>query len=225
MLAAMTSDALIHALRTAGLDIAHLFDAHTLAALAGDTPIARWRCLADAPRLALLVGNTRALWPLFTAARSTLPVTDPLDAYVERAIASAITQVTDEPARVWFTHRTYDGAFLPFQQLAVATGLAALGDGGLAIHPTYGPWFALRAVIELPAALAASTPAVVAPIAKPCACTGACEAALAVARANLDDWRAWLAVRDACSLRAYRYSDEQIRFHYASAWPAAGDSR
>jgi methylmalonic aciduria homocystinuria type C protein len=35
-----------------------------------------------------------------------------------------------------------------------------------------------------------------------------------------DRWRLWLAVRDACPVgREHRYSDEQIRFHYAGEIP------
>jgi hypothetical protein len=110
---------------------------------------------------------------------------------------------------------------LPFQLLADRVGFASLTDAGLAIHPTYGPWFALRAVIALEPPPTFAMPPPPAPIAKSCVCTGACELALANARADLRDWRAWLAVRDACTLREHRYSDEQIRFHYASAWPKA----
>ncbi|GEM_PF-1879423 len=191
--------------------------------------LAKWSRLADGPRLGLLVGNTRALWPPFVAARESLPRTDPLEAYVERTIGRVVgafrATATDaaDPAGVpvLYSHRRYDAMYLPFQQLAVATGFAAMNAAGLAIHPTYGPWFALRAVITLEPSTDLAIPVLHAPIAKPCACTGACEAALEKARGDLRDWRAWLAVRDACALREHRYSDEQIRFHYASAWPKA----
>ncbi|MGE0403483.1 MAG: hypothetical protein AB7T06_42655 [Kofleriaceae bacterium] len=240
----------IEQLAAAGLDVVHPFDAHAIGRLAraeaereARRPLAAWARLENGPRLGLLVGNTRALWPHFVAARGSLPELDPLDTYVERTIVHAIERTIDHeiassassvrvatgptsiPAitsgarTVVYAHRRYDGAFLPFQPLAIACGLAAMSDAGLAVHPTYGPWFALRAVITLDAPSFAIPAA--APIAKPCACTGACEAALAHARDHTGDWRAWLAVRDACSMRAYRYSDEQIRFHYASAWPAA----
>jgi epoxyqueuosine reductase len=193
-------------LADAGLDLVHAFDAHALASISG------WARLASGPRLGLLVGNTRALWPHFVAARDSLPARDPLDHYVERVIENVVTD------GALYAHRSYDGAFLPFQHLAVAVGFGALTEGRLVVHPIYGPWFALRAVIlidgidsELP---------VRTPIAKPCACTDACRKALDEALAEPDNGRAWLAVRDACSLRAWRYSDEQIRFHYANAWPA-----
>ncbi len=203
-------------------------------------PLAKWTRLADGPRLGLLVGNTRALWLPFVAARHSLPHTDPLEAYVERTIDEVVTSSHTEAVRthasdvatanhasaatgttVLYSHQRYDAMFLPFQHLAVATGFAAMNAAGLAIHPTYGPWFALRAVITVEPSAELAIPALLAPIAKPCTCTGACEAALVKARGDLRDWRAWLAVRDACTLRDHRYSDEQIRFHYASAWPKA----
>lgn len=229
-------------LADAGLDLVHAFDAHAIgelaraeAALLTPRPLARWARLATGPRLGLLVGNSRAVWPCFVRARASLPEANPFDTYVVRAIEAAfdrehvaLTSDAHAPAggepllaHVFYSHRTYDGAFLPFQPLAVAVGLAASTDAGLVVHPIYGPWFALRAVIVLDG----DPPSAPAPIAKPCACTGACERALETALADSGNWRAWLAVRDACSLRAWRYSDEQIRFHYASAWPSAGQTK
>jgi methylmalonic aciduria homocystinuria type C protein len=185
------------ALAEAGFEIQHAFDAHAVARELG------W--LAGAERCGILVGNTRALWPRFVAARPAGP--DPLERYTEAAIAQAFPG-----ARVYFAHRRYDGAFLPFQRLAIATGLAAAAPTGLVVHPVFGPWFALRAIV-----LVDAEPVARAPIAKPCTCDGSCEAARDSALHG-GDWRAWLAVRDACSLREWRYSDEQIRYHYTKTW-------
>jgi hypothetical protein len=181
------------ALADAGFDIQHAFDARDVAWLAGPE------------RCGILVGNTRALWPRFLAGKRAEP--DPLDRYTERAIAEAFPG-----ARAYFAHREYDGAFLPFQRVAVTVGLAAAAPTGLVIHPRYGPWFALRAIV-----LVDGEPVARAGIAKPCVCDGRCEAALATALQG-DDWRAWLAVRDACAIREHRYSDEQIRYHYTKTW-------
>jgi methylmalonic aciduria homocystinuria type C protein len=187
-----------HLLAAAGLDIAHAFDARAVDWLAG-----RERC-------GLLIGNTRALWPVFCEAMRDPALAaheHPLDHYVEQTIERAFPA-----ARVFYSHRRYGEAYLPFQQLAVATGLGALSEGGLVIHPVYGPWLALRAVI-----LVDDEPVSRSPCEKPCHCDATCSTALARA---LDggDWRAWLAVRDACTLREHRYSDEQIRYHYTKAW-------
>lgn len=187
----MTMDASLAMLAAAGLDLAHTFD----------TRAADW--LAGRERLGILIANTRALWPHVRAARLANPVDDYVEQTIERGFPGA---------RVYYSHRHYDGAFLPFQKLAVAVGLGALSDGGLVIHPVYGPWIALRAVIVLD-----GDPVTRAPIAKPCVCTEACGIAL---RRALDggDWRAWLAVRDSCTLREHRYSDEQVRYHYTKVW-------
>ena len=178
-------------LADAGFDIAHEFDTAILPMLAD-----------PARRRGLLVGNTRALWAKFRAAMPERP--NPLDAYTERELAREFPG-----ARIWFGHRRYAGQFVPMQKLAEATGFATLAPTGLAIHPIYGPWFALRAAVALE-----GTPIARAPIAPVCRCEHACLDALAAARGS-NDWRAWLAVRDACPIgREHRYSDEQIRYHY-----------
>jgi len=181
-------------LRDAGFDLVHELD------------------LAHAPvqtalRRGLLVGNTRALWPTFLAARRADPVllasADPLDVYVEQTIARAFPG-----AEVWFAHRTYDGAYLPFQRIAVAAGLGALAPTQLVIHPIFGPWFGLRALVALP-----GEPIVTPPL-PAYHCTGTCETKLATA-SRADDWRAWLAVRDACWVgREHRYEENQLAYHY-----------
>jgi cyanocobalamin reductase (cyanide-eliminating) / alkylcobalamin dealkylase len=176
------------ALAAAGFDIVQPFDG----------------ALLDGERRAgLLVGNTRALWPVFLANKPAGP--DPLDHHVEQVI----TPLVPATGRVFFAHRQYDGRFLPFQQLAVAAGLGALSETHLVIHPEYGPWFALRAAIVVEG----ESPAPV-QIPRPCRCEAPCREALARAVGS-GDWRAWLAVRDACPVgREHRYSEDQLAFHY-----------
>jgi cyanocobalamin reductase (cyanide-eliminating) / alkylcobalamin dealkylase len=203
-------------LAAAGLDVVRLFDTRTCA---GGADLA-WA--ADPARpLGLVIGNTRALWPVFLAARradaalATSP--DPIDRYTERTLAHVFA---GEDARIHFAHVRAGDRFLPFQRLAVAAGLAALAPTQLLVHPEYGPWFALRALVALPADAATLAAAVSAsqPPALPCRCDGdRCTLAFERARtsAGPDGWRDWLAVRDGCSAgRAYRYSDPQIAYHY-----------
>lgn len=207
-------DSALAQLADAGFDLAHTFDARAAAREPG------WEGLANGDPLGILIGNTRALWPCFVAAMqdpargpALAADPDPLDRYTEQTIAAAFPG-----ARIRYAHVPDGEAFLPFQRLAVATGLGALAPSHLVIHPRYGPWFALRAVVVV-----AGTPPVRAPIAKPCTCAAPCEIALEAAVAAADDWRAWLAVRDACDRRAWRYSEDQLRYHYTRAWsgPAA----
>jgi methylmalonic aciduria homocystinuria type C protein len=202
VLAAVTAE-----LARAGFDLVHPFDVQACAGEVGAT--------LDRGALGLFVGNTRALWPVFSAARATDPelarATDPLELYTERTIDRVAATLPH--ARVFYAHRTYDGAFLPLQRLAVAAGIGTLSPTQLVIHPIYGPWFALRAVIVCdghpPPRIAAN---------RACTCDERCLDAFAQAiqSSGPERWRAWLAVRDACTVgREHRYTDDQIAYHYS----------
>jgi len=162
----------------------------------------------------LLVGNTRVLWSRFLAARRSEAMlaasSDPLEKFCEQVIG---TDAAASDATVYYSHRRYGDAFIPFQRVAVAAGLAALAPTHLLVHPTFGPWFALRAMV-----LSAGDPPPPAPgVALACACDGSCTGLfeLALAATGPDAWRAWVAVRDACPVgRDHRYSDDQIAYHY-----------
>jgi len=187
-------------LATAGFDIAHAFDVSVAARQPG------LAVLDDDHRLGILIGNTRALWPRFTAAMREPALAaerDPLERYTERAIDLAFPD-----ARIYYGHRRYGGAFIPLQRLAVVAGLGALAPSQLVIHPIYGPWFALRAVVVID-----GEPPPREPIAPPCCCGASCSASFERAR-HSDDWHDWLAVRDSCALQRWRYSEDQIRYHY-----------
>lgn len=203
------------ALAAAGFDIVHAFDPRAIAHLPGLAALAPTGATID-ERRALLIGNTRALWPVFLAARARDPglaaARDPLERYTEATLDAAFPG-----ARRFDGHRRYAGAFVPLQRVAIATGFGALAPSQLVVHPTFGPWFALRSVVFV----AGEPPPPSAPVARACTCSEACPRALAAALADPGPapWRAWLAVRDACCLRDHRYSDEQIRYHYTRAWP------
>lgn len=194
-------------LAAAGFDIVHRFAARDAERERG------LERLADPERpVALLVGNTRALWECFAAARANDPVlaasSDPIDLYTEHTIDAAAAALD---GRVLYAHRQYARGYLPFQRLAVAAGLAALAPSQLLIHPIYGPWFAVRAVILC----AGDPPPPATAVLASCACSEhGCATAFARA-GQTDDWRAWVAVRDACPVgREHRYTDEQIAYHY-----------
>lgn len=207
-------------LAAAGFDLLHPFDAAAAAREPSLALLAGARGDPDARR-GLLIGNTRALWPRFVAAARgpgapLAGAPHPLDRYTEETIGAAVAAALPG-ARIYYSHRRYGGAFLPMQRLAVATGLGALAPSQLVIHPTYGPWFALRAAVVAPG----EPPPARGPIPRPCQCGDACPAALsrALATTGPGAWRAWLAVRDACTLRDHRYTDDQIAYHYTHAWP------
>ncbi|HEX5058863.1 MAG TPA: hypothetical protein VFV99_05855 [Kofleriaceae bacterium] len=197
---------MIAILSDAGFDVVHPFAAHAVARELGLS------MLADPERPAgWLVANTRAWWPRFLAARRADPdlaaSRDPINDYVEKTCAKI------SGARCFFPHRQYDGAWLPFQRLAVAAGFGTLSPSNLVVHPTFGPWFALRAIV-----LTGDTPITRVLPAAPCACAERCPVAFARAREAQDSWRAWLAVRDACCVGAeHRYSEDQIEYHYTKS--------
>ena len=172
---------------------------------------------------ALVIGNTRALWARFVEYLRGHPEwlnrSDPLDDYVEWAIHEVARSLGSHIVR--FAHRPQP-EHIAFLELAHAAGLAFRSSGNLCIHPTYGPWIALRAVIVVPKP-GPST----APLDSPCtACDDGCARQLKTALGTLgadlpnhedlkERWRLFLAVRDACPLGgAHRYSDAQIRYHY-----------
>lgn len=162
--------------------------------------------------LAVVVGNTRALWPFVRGAAGA----DPVDTYVVRAIEEALDGAR---AEVRWAHHV--PATVAVQRAAAIAGLAWLSPSHLCVHPVYGPWIALRAVIVLDAD---GPPARAAPVAPPCDCARGCAAAYeaAIAAGVPRDggelravWRRWLAVRDGCPVgRAHRYDDDQISHHY-----------
>ena len=167
-----------------------------------------------ARRLALVIGNTRALWPHIVAAMREDPaIADdphPIQRYTEREVGAVLAGIGIRSEVRW-SHGP--PPFVPIQRLAEIAGLAYLAPGRVCVHPRFGPWIGLRAAVVFDV----EGPATVPPrMANPCdACPRACEPALARALSGAHDWRLWVAVRDACPLgREHRYSAEQIEYHY-----------
>jgi len=174
--------------------------------------------------LAIVVGNSRALWPRFLAAlradAALLADPDPLDRYTERCIATAV-EASGLEVSVRFAHDVGVRS-VAMQRLAEVAGLAYLSESHLSVHPQFGPWIGLRAALSLPVL----GPAPRAPLVHPCGgCAGRCLPAFERAReamqgllteeAARDQWKRFLACRDACPTgRDYRYGDGQIRYHY-----------
>jgi methylmalonic aciduria homocystinuria type C protein len=108
------------------------------------------------------VGNTKNLWPKFLLTNhnnQTEPPMNPLDDYIEHSLEKSFLpslclqfKLAPSSVRIHYTHRRYqDGnKYIAFQQLADYCGLA-LWDPitCLSVHPTYGPWFALRALVSV----------------------------------------------------------------------------
>ena len=180
--------------------------------------------------LVILVGNSRALWPAFCAAHDADPevgdAEDPVDTYVAREVDRAITPHA-VAHRTFYAHETKPGRLVAVQRMAHVAGVAHLDERcHLSIHPTLGPWFALRAVVVLDDVEARETSKnrkqrqIRSPptpsLAR--ALDAAFDEALAgYERADAADgqWRRWVAVRDAVSPQhPARYHDDQMLYHY-----------
>lgn len=206
-----------------GLDLVHPFPVGAYnAAVPGKFRIEDF---GQPDRLAVVFGNTRALWRIFLAALQAEPELaqseHPLERYLEQRVGALLNAIAPRDHALYWAHHTKPRA-LPIQRLAELAGLATLAPSHLSIHPTHGPWFALRAVavIDIPGPASPTAPS------SPCAtcskpCLPALERALALTGAELGasgisrHADAWIAVRDACPLgTGSRYSEAQLRYHY-----------
>jgi cyanocobalamin reductase (cyanide-eliminating) / alkylcobalamin dealkylase len=113
--------------------------------------------------VALLIGNTKFLWPYFIKYLADTPSLieneHPLDTYIEHSVQSALDTLSTNSIlkyRVFYSHipvdhNQDDGGgyyYVAMQHCAQASGLAYLDPSShISLHPDYGPWFALRAVV------------------------------------------------------------------------------
>lgn len=115
------------------------------------------RGAAGQAALAVLVGNSRALWEPFlqaVAADNLLQYDNPLEVYLDRQVSASLAVCASGLRhRIYWSHqRTPDleggGEHVAFQRMAHAAGLAFLDeDSHLCIHPRFGTWFSLRCCI------------------------------------------------------------------------------
>lgn len=187
---------------------------------------ADWRLPAfDRPdALGVVIGNTRALWAPFLAALRREPARldhpHPLDDYVRERVEAARAGTGPRSIVRWADGAPPHGVAL--QHAAEVAGLTWRSPANLSVHPVYGPWIALRAVVvfDLP-------PPPAPPPAPACdACEVGCRPAFEAARRTapgrrpgaadvIAAWRRWVAVRDACPRgHEHRYGDDQIAYHY-----------
>jgi len=164
------------------LDAAGLNLRATLAVADYDALVpAPWRSEALAPgaRTAIvLASGGRALWTAFRRAPEWGRGPDPLDAYTGRVARAAAADLehTGHPSRALCAHEQREGRFADFVALGAGAGLGVPGRLGLLLHPLYGPWISLRAVVL--SALAWRVPSEAPAGFAPCAgCPAPCQAA------------------------------------------------
>ncbi len=199
----------------------------------------RWRLpdLGSPAHAVIVIGHGRGVWAPFRAAFAASPALQadphPFDRWTAARISEGVAAAfpADLPRdlrHVWEA----PPRMVAMQALATHAGLGVRGPAGLVVDPRLGPWQAFRAalVVALPAPSGARTPE---PSGAPCGSCAAqpCVAAHAAALEATTPspagasacrpspgpaWAHWLAVRDACPVgREARYSEPQIRYHYA----------
>lgn len=111
---------------------------------------------------------------------------DPVDRFTERIVSGAILRRRDPhvAARAVYYWEQQDGGFADFVALGRACGMGSPSRLGILVHPQYGPWISIRAVILTQAALSV-TPALQTP--GPCddcpaPCAAACPGAALASR-------------------------------------------
>jgi len=193
--------------------------------------------LGSATHAVIVIGHGKEVWAPFTEALRADPAlrasTDPFDRWTSERIDAAVRALV--PAGTAYALRfVWQGPprMVAMQKLAVSTGLVTLGPAGLVIDVVRGPWIAFRAALVVALENKVAPPPPLSPCdscqAKPCieALARAQAQPSSTPHAGRDaighdvhvqpQWRLWLGVRDACPVgRDARYSDAQIRYHYA----------
>jgi len=159
-------------------------------------------------------------------------VPNPLDRFTRRVVAEAI-HADLEPFGVRYAVYHPFGAepVIPFQRLGRAAGLGGPSPLGLQVHPTYGAWWAYRALVVVDRELPAGNPPGDGCEGCPAPCIDACPAraparagfsvaACHVHRLMAEPCRLSCAARLAC-IRGpeHRYRDEELAFHMAASMP------
>ena len=211
----MNTDGLIRAnlqdrLMSFGFDILHPFslegiDEELLNSLSVDDPT---------NTTGYLIGNTASIWEPFimwlAQQANWSDIGDPLETYVEEIIEQCV-EIDHAGVRIFWTHET-ERYVLPVQRIAHSTGLAYLSAGQFNIHPRFGPWFALRAVVVFSGETNQNSS-----VSNPSSDSieGKAAALFNHLLAHHASWQEWLSLRDLYTVgRAYRYSAAQIQYHY-----------
>jgi hypothetical protein len=108
-----------------------------------------WRSAAVLPdaRAAIVVASGgRALWDAFSRAPEFAAAADPLDTYT-RSVTEAAAAVLEPGACALFAFERRGGEYADFVELGRLAGLGAPSRLRLLLHPLYGPWMSLRAIV------------------------------------------------------------------------------
>ena len=192
--------------------------------------------------LALIVGNSKAMWPNMLRWLKSQPdpavVKDPVDTFSSEVISAAISSfaaATDgRPAiahDMFWASDVSAARLVDMNRAAYVSGVCYFSDEiYLSIHPTFGTWVAFRAVVvlDIPGSQLGPGPALLPPLLtdeeKAAAKVAFAEALKASSEVDmsvevgmpLDIAQKWAAMRDCVALgREYsKYDDSQSEYHY-----------
>jgi len=94
----------------------------------------------------VIASGGRALWDAFARAPEFGAVPDPLDAYTRRVIEAAAVEL-DPGALALFAFERRAGVYADFVELGRLAALGVPSRLRLLLHPVYGPWISLRALV------------------------------------------------------------------------------
>lgn len=115
------------------------------------------RLLPAARSVLVVASGGRALFAAFRTSPEARRERDPLDAYTRRVVAAAAEGLAG-PWRALFAFERRGGCFADFVALGRAAGLGAGSRLGLLLHPVYGPWLSIRALVLTPRELPETPP-------------------------------------------------------------------
>lgn len=217
--------------------------------LVGTTPVADYDARVPAAyrvaqtfaraRTIVVIGNGgRRFWNGFRDYVAARPASlrnraHPLDDYTVERIETALSPRLDRTGawyRLVYPFQFFSGLRVSFRHLAEAAGLAGPSILGIHLHPTYGPWLALRAALFIDRTLSAPAPARGFDPCPTCVerpCVAVCPGQAITPDAGSDvaacmDHRLGnpTGCADCCHARyacvygrAHRYTDEELAFH------------
>ena len=205
-----------------GLDLVVEFDlADYNDAIAGNDSLVRLEPFGEGHTRALIVANTRALWPHFVSAvnaESSLRTSkDPLDEYVSSRISAAAAML--QPDTQVYTAEMSHQPLVSMLTAGSVSGLGVMGPAMILVHPEHGPWIGIRGIIALDSPPLTTKTTVV----DHCdGCSAPCKSALDAVLQSMkrptvdqDNWRRWLTIREVCPVgMASKYGRNQTRYHY-----------
>lgn len=204
-------------------------------------PLPRFGRSKDEDTLAVIIGNSRALWPHFLRWLKAQPepaaVKDPVDTYTEQVLRSAISSFASAAARqsepvaydIFWAADYSPERLVDMNRAAMVSGNSYFSEEMyLSVHPMFGSWVAFRAVVvfDLPGAYLGKPPPPLPPLLSDEEAAAAQKAFAEALKASsevelncdgmpLEIAHKWAAMRDCVSLgREHKYDDLQSEYHY-----------